>query len=162
MINVIEALFPLDSVSWWAEIAARGKRCTFTYFSLLPTARVCDNILLRCQNGGVCHHHQRCQCPAGFTGVLCEKSQCQGDSCDELQSSQPALHQTSLPLVIVSLISTLLVTRGLQSLWEKHSSPRDIVHRDPHLPVRGHKLHCWKESTYFWKTTKFSTESYIK
>ncbi|XP_016140292.1 netrin-G1-like [Sinocyclocheilus grahami] len=83
-------------------------------------ARVCDNVLLRCQNGGVCHHHQRCQCLAGFGGILCEKAQCQGDSCEDLQSSQPSLcpppAAQTLPLALLSLIPSLLATRGLTSL----------------------------------------------
>uniref|UniRef100_A0A673G4K9 Netrin-G1-like n=1 Tax=Sinocyclocheilus rhinocerous TaxID=307959 RepID=A0A673G4K9_9TELE len=82
--------------------------------------RVCDNVLLRCQNGGVCHHHQRCQCLAGFGGILCEKAQCQGDSCEDLQSSQPSLRPPptaqTLPLALLSLIPSLLATRGLTSL----------------------------------------------
>ncbi|XP_018608838.1 netrin-G1 isoform X2 [Scleropages formosus] len=40
-------------------------------------ARVCDNMMLRCQNGGVCHGNVRCQCPSGFTGLLCEKPRCE-------------------------------------------------------------------------------------
>uniref|UniRef100_A0A8C9V4B3 Netrin-G1 n=1 Tax=Scleropages formosus TaxID=113540 RepID=A0A8C9V4B3_SCLFO len=39
--------------------------------------RVCDNMMLRCQNGGVCHGNVRCQCPSGFTGLLCEKPRCE-------------------------------------------------------------------------------------
>ncbi|KAI5086152.1 netrin-G1 [Silurus meridionalis] len=33
-------------------------------------AGVCDDVLLRCQNGGECVQQQRCRCPAGFSGVL--------------------------------------------------------------------------------------------
>ncbi len=102
-------------------------------FSLLPTARVCDNVLLRCQNGGVCHHHQRCQCPAGFGGILCEKPQCQSDSCEDLQSSQPSLRPPptaqTLPLALLSLIPSLLATWGLTSLWGERFHPKDILHR---------------------------------
>lgn len=110
-----------------------GATCVHLSFSLLPTARVCDNILLRCQNGGVCHHHQRCQCPAGFSGILCEKTQCQGDSCEELQSSQTALRPPpaaqTLPLALLSLIPSLLATRGLTSLWGERARPKDILNR---------------------------------
>ncbi|TNN88406.1 Netrin-G1 [Liparis tanakae] len=49
-----------------------------------PEPRVCDNAMLRCQNGGSCHHHQRCHCSPGFTGVLCERARCQGPGeCDD-------------------------------------------------------------------------------
>lgn len=106
----------------WKVFPGEGRKATCVHlsFSLPPTARVCDNILLRCQNGGVCHHHQRCQCPAGFSGILCEKTQCQGDTCEELQSSQTALRPRpvaqTLPLALLSLIPSLLATRGLTSL----------------------------------------------
>uniref|UniRef100_A0A672LNP9 Netrin G1 n=1 Tax=Sinocyclocheilus grahami TaxID=75366 RepID=A0A672LNP9_SINGR len=79
-------------------------------FSRLLKPRVCDNVLLRCQNGGVCHHHQRCQCLAGFGGVLCETAQCQGDSCEDLQSSQLSLHPLLLTLKLFLTLSLLLVT----------------------------------------------------
>ncbi|KAI3374257.1 hypothetical protein L3Q82_006104 [Scortum barcoo] len=53
-----------------------------------PVPRVCDNALLRCQNGGTCHHHQRCHCSPGFTGVMCERARCQGPGeCDDDQLS---------------------------------------------------------------------------
>uniref|UniRef100_A0A8C5AQ33 Vav 3 guanine nucleotide exchange factor b n=1 Tax=Gadus morhua TaxID=8049 RepID=A0A8C5AQ33_GADMO len=54
-------------------------------------ARVCDNAMLRCQNGGTCHHHQRCHCSAGFTGVLCERARCSGGECDGQSSGQDPL-----------------------------------------------------------------------
>ncbi|KAG7273982.1 hypothetical protein CRUP_002090 [Coryphaenoides rupestris] len=54
-------------------------------------ARVCDNAMLRCQNGGTCHHHQRCHCAAGFTGVLCERARCPGGECDGQSSGQDPL-----------------------------------------------------------------------
>ncbi|XP_067825889.1 netrin-G2-like isoform X2 [Heptranchias perlo] len=37
---------------------------------------ICDNELLMCQNGGTCHQNQRCICPKGYTGVLCEGGRC--------------------------------------------------------------------------------------
>ncbi|CAL8320818.1 unnamed protein product [Arctogadus glacialis] len=57
----------------------------------LSAARVCDNAMLRCQNGGTCHHHQRCHCSAGFTGVLCERARCSGGECDGQSSGQDPL-----------------------------------------------------------------------
>ncbi|XP_060761437.1 netrin-G1 [Neoarius graeffei] len=62
-------------------------------------ARVCDDVLLRCQNGGVCVQHQRCRCPSGFSGVLCEMERCRGgQSCEELRSGRDCLRLSSLPL----------------------------------------------------------------
>uniref|UniRef100_A0ACB8F0T4 Uncharacterized protein n=1 Tax=Sphaerodactylus townsendi TaxID=933632 RepID=A0ACB8F0T4_9SAUR len=43
---------------------------------------VCDDELLLCQNGGTCYENQRCLCPQGFKGVLCEQAKCEGDSKD--------------------------------------------------------------------------------
>ncbi|XP_034064332.1 netrin-G1-like isoform X2 [Gymnodraco acuticeps] len=80
-----------------------------------PAPRVCDNAMLRCQNGGTCHHHQRCHCSPSFTGVLCERARCQGPGeCDDQLSGQDSFHHppiirqlaltlVALPLLIVSL-----------------------------------------------------------
>lgn len=59
-----------------------GDACLFSPLCLClcvpPTAaRVCDNELLRCQNGGVCVNNVRCSCPAGYTGLQCEKRRCE-------------------------------------------------------------------------------------
>nr|XP_023661803.1 netrin-G1 isoform X3 [Paramormyrops kingsleyae] len=43
-------------------------------------AQVCDDELLRCQNGGVCLSNLRCQCTVGFSGVLCEKPHCESEA----------------------------------------------------------------------------------
>lgn len=43
-------------------------------------ANVCDNELQRCQNGGICHRNMRCECPAAYTGILCEKLKCEKES----------------------------------------------------------------------------------
>ncbi|XP_049454025.1 netrin-G1-like isoform X3 [Epinephelus fuscoguttatus] len=74
-------------------------------------ARVCDNAMLRCQNGGTCHHHQRCHCSPGFTGVLCERVRCQGPGeCDDQLSGRasfhhpPISHQLTLTLVVLPLL----------------------------------------------------------
>ncbi|TKS79516.1 Netrin-G1 Laminet-1 [Collichthys lucidus] len=56
-------------------------------------SRVCDNAMLRCQNGGTCHHHQRCHCSPGFTGVLCERARCQGPGeCDDQLSGRASFN----------------------------------------------------------------------
>ncbi|KAL4616821.1 hypothetical protein GN956_G22050 [Arapaima gigas] len=62
-------------------------------------SRVCDNELLRCQNGGVCHNNMRCQCPSAYTGLLCEKPRCEGEAAGCRGSdSSPATIQPGLPL----------------------------------------------------------------
>uniref|UniRef100_A0A8C5C236 Vav 3 guanine nucleotide exchange factor b n=1 Tax=Gadus morhua TaxID=8049 RepID=A0A8C5C236_GADMO len=69
------------------------------------TTRVCDNAMLRCQNGGTCHHHQRCHCSAGFTGVLCERARCSGGECDGQSSGQdPLLLLLLQPMILVFLL----------------------------------------------------------
>uniref|UniRef100_A0A3P8P9F3 Vav 3 guanine nucleotide exchange factor b n=1 Tax=Astatotilapia calliptera TaxID=8154 RepID=A0A3P8P9F3_ASTCA len=74
-------------------------------------SRVCDNAMLRCQNGGTCHHHQRCHCSPGFTGILCERTRCQGPGdCDDQLSGQASLHHRptgrhhTLTLVVFPLL----------------------------------------------------------
>ncbi|XP_033883881.3 netrin-G1-like isoform X7 [Acipenser ruthenus] len=76
-------------------------------------ARVCDNELLRCQNGGVCHNHQRCQCPASYTGILCEKQKCENGGCDNSNSGQGALSPSNCPVLLLLL---LLLTALLQGI----------------------------------------------
>ncbi|XP_041125747.1 netrin-G1-like isoform X5 [Polyodon spathula] len=75
--------------------------------------RVCDNELLRCQNGGVCHNHQRCQCPASYTGILCEKQKCENGGCDDSNSGQGALSASNCPVLLLLL---LLLTALLQGI----------------------------------------------
>ncbi|KAM8930445.1 netrin-G1 [Pelodytes ibericus] len=68
-------------------------------------ANVCDNELLRCQNGGVCHNNVRCHCPAGYSGILCEKQKCEdtggcsSKSGQEYTSVNPRLTLTAVILV---------------------------------------------------------------
>ncbi|XP_072560418.1 netrin-G1 isoform X3 [Paramormyrops kingsleyae] len=80
-------------------------------------ARVCDNMMLRCQNGGVCHGNLRCQCPAGFSGLLCEKPRCAGEpgGCDEGSISghaNPIGHCCLGPLLSLALLVCALLPRA--------------------------------------------------
>uniref|UniRef100_A0A3P9K8A4 Netrin-G1 n=1 Tax=Oryzias latipes TaxID=8090 RepID=A0A3P9K8A4_ORYLA len=54
---------------------------------------VCDDELLRCQNGGVCVNNARCNCPPEYSGLLCEKSRCDSEAagCGSRESGQPPL-----------------------------------------------------------------------
>uniref|UniRef100_A0A668AW56 Netrin G1 n=1 Tax=Myripristis murdjan TaxID=586833 RepID=A0A668AW56_9TELE len=83
----------------------------YLFLDFTSATRVCDNAMLRCQNGGTCHHHQRCHCSPGFTGVLCERVRCQGPGeCDDQSSGQASLHhhpigpQRVLPLLVFPLV----------------------------------------------------------
>ena len=86
--------------------------------SLLPTARVCDQELLRCQNGGLCQDHQRCQCTTGYSGVLCEKHRCEaelGPGCDGgtgVNSGQ-APPPSALRLLLVLMITTMMMMTSM-------------------------------------------------
>ncbi|XP_072535356.1 netrin-G1 isoform X3 [Salminus brasiliensis] len=74
-------------------------------------SRVCDNELLRCQNGGVCVNNVRCQCPPAFSGLLCEKPRCESEGgCSSDSGSDPGLTQSPLLLLLTSAC-TLLLTR---------------------------------------------------
>ncbi|XP_019897540.1 netrin-G1 isoform X8 [Esox lucius] len=70
------------------------------------TSRVCDNELLRCQNGGVCLNNLRCQCTSAFTGLLCEKPRCESElgGCGGPDSGQTALSPASLPTLLLVLL----------------------------------------------------------
>uniref|UniRef100_A0A3B1J4B1 Netrin G1 n=1 Tax=Astyanax mexicanus TaxID=7994 RepID=A0A3B1J4B1_ASTMX len=77
-------------------------------------ARVCDNELLRCQNGGVCVNNVRCQCPPAFSGLLCEKPRCENEAsgCDSDSASDPRLQRsTFLLLLLLTSACSLLLTR---------------------------------------------------
>uniref|UniRef100_A0A9J7YBW6 Netrin-G1 n=1 Tax=Cyprinus carpio carpio TaxID=630221 RepID=A0A9J7YBW6_CYPCA len=70
-------------------------------------SRVCDNELLRCQNGGVCVNNIRCQCPPSYTGLLCEKPRCENEpgGCGGSDSGQDSLRPPGL--ILLSLLSVL-------------------------------------------------------
>ncbi|XP_023855881.1 netrin-G1 isoform X3 [Salvelinus sp. IW2-2015] len=74
-------------------------------------AQVCDNELLRCQNGGVCLNNLRCQCTAAFTGLLCEKPRCESElgGCGGPDSGQAALSSTPLSTLLLLLLGSTLL-----------------------------------------------------
>ncbi|XP_032407201.1 netrin-G1 isoform X4 [Xiphophorus hellerii] len=69
-------------------------------------SRVCDNELLRCQNGGECVSN-RCSCPASHTGLLCEKPRCESElgGCKGPESGQASLRPPSLCSVLMLLLA---------------------------------------------------------
>ncbi|XP_078416747.1 netrin-G1-like isoform X2 [Cetorhinus maximus] len=66
-------------------------------------ARVCDNLLTRCENGGVCEDNGRCLCPTPYTGLLCEKVQCRKGvgGCVSQSPRDPTLHRVLLSLTVL-------------------------------------------------------------
>ncbi|XP_075628820.1 netrin-G2 isoform X1 [Balearica regulorum gibbericeps] len=66
---------------------------------------VCDDELLLCQNGGTCYQNQRCICPVGFKGVLCQQSRCEADKkdCDGAPSLCSSLSTTLLGVLALQL-----------------------------------------------------------
>lgn len=74
------------------------------------TARVCDNELLRCQNGGVCVNNVRCSCPAAYTGLQCEKPRCETElgGCRGPNSGHVPLTPPSSAMLLLLLGSALL------------------------------------------------------
>ncbi|KAJ8010464.1 hypothetical protein DPEC_G00075360 [Dallia pectoralis] len=69
-------------------------------------SRVCDNELLRCQNGGVCLNNLRCQCTSAFTGLLCEKPRCETElrGCGGPDSGQTAVSPASPRTLLLLLL----------------------------------------------------------
>lgn len=67
------------------------------------TARVCDNELQRCQNGGVCVNNIRCNCPAAYTGLQCEKPRCETElgGCRGPNSGHVPLRPPSLAMLLL-------------------------------------------------------------
>uniref|UniRef100_A0A8C5NB38 Netrin-G1 n=1 Tax=Gouania willdenowi TaxID=441366 RepID=A0A8C5NB38_GOUWI len=83
-------------------------------------ARVCDNELLRCQNGGVCVNNVRCSCPSAYTGVLCEKPRCETElgGCKGAESGQAPVTSPSIGtflMLLLLLLSSALLTEA--SYW---------------------------------------------
>ncbi|XP_054621150.1 netrin-G1 isoform X1 [Dunckerocampus dactyliophorus] len=74
-------------------------------------SRVCDNELMRCQNGGVCVNNVRCSCPSAYTGLLCEKQRCETElgGCRGASSGQGTLRP---PLSIRVPVLLLLLRLG--------------------------------------------------
>ncbi|RXM91097.1 Netrin-G2 [Acipenser ruthenus] len=71
-------------------------------------ANVCDEEFLLCQNAGTCYQGQRCLCPPGFKGVLCEQPKCgsgEGD-CDAASTSFLSL-ATILLCALLHQLATL-------------------------------------------------------
>eukprot|EP00076_Gallus_gallus_P031762 XP_024997300.1 netrin-G2 isoform X4 [Gallus gallus] len=66
---------------------------------------VCDDELLLCQNGGTCYQNQRCICPVGFKGVLCQQSRCEADrkDCDGASSTRAAISTVLLGVLGLQL-----------------------------------------------------------
>ncbi|XP_056379380.1 netrin-G1 isoform X3 [Hyla sarda] len=71
-------------------------------------ANICDNELLRCQNGGVCHNNMRCQCLPGFTGIWCEKPKCEDTgSCPSSKSGQESVTHHNFYLTTMIIVARL-------------------------------------------------------
>ncbi|XP_050837044.1 netrin-G2 isoform X2 [Serinus canaria] len=66
---------------------------------------VCDDELLLCQNGGTCYQNQRCICPVGFKGVLCQQSRCEVDKkdCDGAPGARGSLAALALGMLALQL-----------------------------------------------------------
>ncbi|XP_032359585.1 netrin-G1 isoform X10 [Etheostoma spectabile] len=82
-------------------------------------ARVCDNELLRCQNGGVCVNNVRCSCPSDYSGLLCEKPRCESElgGCGGPNSGQAPLTPPSSPRLLLLLLLLGTALRREASCW---------------------------------------------
>ncbi|XP_035855438.1 netrin-G1 isoform X9 [Sander lucioperca] len=82
-------------------------------------ARVCDNELLRCQNGGVCVNNVRCSCPSDYSGLLCEKPRCESElgGCGGPNSGQAPLTPPSTPRLLLLLLLLGSALRRDASYW---------------------------------------------
>ncbi|XP_078137280.1 netrin-G1 [Sander vitreus] len=82
-------------------------------------SRVCDNELLRCQNGGVCVNNVRCSCPSDYSGLLCEKPRCESElgGCGGPNSGQAPLTPPSTPRLLLLLLLLGSALRRDASCW---------------------------------------------
>uniref|UniRef100_A0A8C2ZJD8 Netrin-G1 n=1 Tax=Cyclopterus lumpus TaxID=8103 RepID=A0A8C2ZJD8_CYCLU len=81
-------------------------------------SRVCDNELLRCQNGGECVNNVRCSCPSDYTGLLCENPRCESElgGCGGPDSGQAPLTPPPPPrLLLLLLLGSALLREA--SCW---------------------------------------------
>uniref|UniRef100_A0A8B9QZP0 Netrin G2 n=1 Tax=Anas platyrhynchos TaxID=8839 RepID=A0A8B9QZP0_ANAPL len=72
-------------------------------------SNVCDEELLLCQNGGTCYQNQRCICPVGFKGVLCQQSRCEADKkdCDGAHSTRARPRKATINCCLITPFSFL-------------------------------------------------------
>lgn len=131
-------------------ITASCLSCPFCFAS---AARICDNTMLRCQNGGTCHHHQRCHCPPGFTGVLCERARCQGpgDCGDQLSGRASFNHPTTACQLTLTLVVLPLLIISL--CWETWTTS--------HPPTKTLRPHLFRLTPPLWrqKTQRLAGQS---
>lgn len=83
--------------------------CSVSFLCIPPiAARVCDNELLRCQNGGVCVNNVRCNCPAAYTGLQCEKRRCETElgGCGGPNSGHVRLRAPSSAALLLLLLAS--------------------------------------------------------
>ncbi|KAK3550856.1 hypothetical protein QTP70_006421 [Hemibagrus guttatus] len=98
--------FVMVSSSWSVR---RGQLVVVSSSWSSATPRVCDDELLRCQNGGVCVNNVRCQCAPGYSGLLCEKVRSDGEAGYGSSDSD----RTSKPSSVIILLLLML----LRSTW---------------------------------------------
>lgn len=132
------------------------------FFCFVSSARVCDNAMLRCQNGGTCHHHQRCHCSPGFTGVLCERARCQGPGdCDDQLSGQASFHLPHIgrQLAVILVVLLLLIVSLCWEAWvASHSQPNPkTTSRINSLPSTWWTKDKWTKGTGVGETVTSAT-----